>query len=111
NISAGIYTGITAGMDVGESVSTYTTLTVGDGLVNQIPAILVAICAGMVVTRIAAYEGSSLGSDVQAQLLVNSGPISFTGFLLLLFSLVPDVPTFPFLSIGAIMLAAGLWQM
>jgi len=109
NILGGIYLGMSAGSSLSEAVDTYTTLTVGDGLVHQIPAILISICAGMVVTRVSSGEGSSLGSDVQAQLFARPGTILFGGALVMAMGLVPGLPPLPFLVVGAALVALG-WR-
>ncbi len=70
NISAGFIIGIVQmGMGIGEAASTFTNLTIGDGLVSQIPALFISIAAGMVVTR--AASESNLGQDILSQLFAH----------------------------------------
>ena len=73
NIIAGMIVGVTQkGMTAGEAVEVYSLLTIGDGLVSQIPALLISITAGIVVTRVASeVEGRNLAEDIAAQLLNN----------------------------------------
>ena len=71
NLLGGVLIGVLQrGMTAGESVKIYSILTIGDGLISQIPALFVSICAGMIVTRVTGSDGpSNIGSDIGAQLL------------------------------------------
>lgn len=109
NILGGLYLGMSHGMELGQAVQTYTTLTVGDGLVSQIPSLLVSICAGIVVTRIASEKDSTLGRDVTSQLFARPGTIVFAGGLLLVLGLFSSLPVIPFLIIGLVFIAFGLY--
>ena len=100
NIVGGLYLGVSHGMGFSEAVETYTVLTVGDGLVNQIPALLISICAGIVVTRVSSGENTTLGSDVGAQLFTRPGTVLFSGAVLFVIATLPGVPTVPFLLVG-----------
>ena len=110
NIIGGMYMGLRAGLSFPQAVQTYTTLTVGDGLVNQIPAILISICAGIVVTRVSSSDESSLGSDVQMQVFRRAGNLMASGALMVLIGLVPGLPKLPFLTVGVVLLAVGYTQ-
>ncbi len=110
NIVGGIYLGIRGGLSFSEAIQTYTTLTVGDGLVNQIPAILVSICAGIVVTRVSAGEESSLGLDVQSQVFHKPGNMLAAGGLMVFVGLVPGLPALPFIVVGGSLLLYGYLQ-
>lgn len=101
NILGGLSIALSQGMGIQEALQTYTTLTIGDGLVSQIPAILIAVCAGIVVTRVATDEKSSLGSEVGAQLFQRPGVLALVGLMLSFLGLFPQLPTFPFLLLGA----------
>lgn len=68
NILGGLYMGVHGGMGLGDALQRYTLLTVGDGLVSQIPALLISICAGIVVTRVSSGENRTLGSELGMQL-------------------------------------------
>jgi flagellar biosynthesis protein FlhA len=109
NIIGGLYMGVSQGMDVLEASKLYTVLTVGDGLVSQVPALLISICAGVVVTRVTSAEGVTIGSDIANQLFSNSRTIIFTGFILIVISLFPGVPKIPFIGVGGCILLYGLY--
>ncbi len=103
NIIAGLVVGtLQNGMPIIEAARTYTILTVGDGLVSQIPALLVSAAAGLVVSR--AGKESDVGKDITQQVFVNPKSLITTSGILLAFGLVPGLPHIPFLLISA---AAG----
>src|SRR4051812_41099146 len=95
NIAGGLAIGLLQrGMDLATAARTYTILTIGEGLVSQIPALLVSTAAGIVVTRVASEEeGSHLGRDIGLQLLGQPKAIALAGGLLVLLALVPGMPT------------------
>ena len=99
NLVGGLLVGVLVqGLPVGEAVSRYSLLTVGDGLVSQIPALLVSISAGLIVTR-AAGE-SDLGTDVFARFARQHRAMSTGGIAIALLGFVPGLPTMPFLVVG-----------
>lgn len=108
NIVGGFYQGLSAGRPFSEVVHVYTVLTVGDGLVSQIPALMTSICAGIVVTRVSSGENTTLGADLGAQLFRRPGTVVFSGLLLMLVGLVPGLPHVAFLSVGAVFAISGL---
>ena len=70
NIAAGVSIGVfSKGLPAGEALQLYSILTVGDGLISQIPALLISITAGMIVTRVSTEEASDLGSEIGGQLM------------------------------------------
>lgn len=89
-------------MPLGEAAQTYVLLTVGDGLVSQIPALLISTAAGIIVTR-AASEGD-LGSDFTGQLFGNPKVVAIGAIFLLFIGLIPGMPIVPFWSLGALFL-------
>jgi type III secretion protein V len=97
NILGGIYLGVSQGLDFSSAIQTYSTLTVGDGLVSQIPALLISICAGIVVTRVSSGENTTLGSDLHAQLLKNPVLLLLTAGVVAVIGFLPGMPIFPFL--------------
>lgn len=107
NIVGGLYLGISGGLGFAEAVDRYTRLTVGDGLVTQIPAILTSICAGVVVTRVSSGENTSLGSDLGAQLFGRPTTVFFAGFLLLFIGLLPGLPKGPFILVAGAFFVLG----
>ncbi len=100
NIIGGLLIGIFQyKMPVSDAAGTFTILTIGDGLVSQIPAILVSTAAGIVVTR--AGTESDLGKDITRQLLLNPKAIITAAGILFFFGLIPGLPHVPFLLIAA----------
>jgi flagellar biosynthesis protein FlhA len=100
NILGGFAIGMAQmGMNFEEAIQTYILLTVGDGLVTQIPALLVSTAAGMLVTR-SASEGS-FGQDLSKQLLSFPRVMILTSGILLFMGLVPGIPPFPFILLSA----------
>ena len=104
NILAGFIIGIAQrGMEFKDALSTYTILTIGDGLVSQIPALLIATASGLVVTKSAA--GTSMDSMIRKQLFSNPRVLGTVSGAVFAFSLLPGMPTIPFMflsvSLGA----------
>lgn len=95
-------------MSAGDSMRTYTLLTVGDGLVSQIPALIISTAAGMLVTRAASTQ--TMGEDVRTQLFVRPRPLLITGSILGGMALVPGLPFVPFLALGSAIGGMG-WHM
>ncbi len=109
NIVAGFLIGVLQnGMEWSRALSTYTVLTIGDGLVTVIPALMVSVSGGLIVTR--ASSDQKLGSEVQTQLLSNPQPLLLSGGVLMTMSILPGLPTLPFLSMGAGVAYAG-WRL
>ncbi|MFT4132795.1 type III secretion system export apparatus subunit SctV [Labrys sp. (in: a-proteobacteria)] len=105
NLIGGIAVGtLQHGMSVGVAASTYALLTVGDGLVAQIPALLVAVASGTMITRVSGAEGEGdLGGQIAGQLLRDSRTLGLAAVILAGLSLVPGFPTIIFLILGAIL--------
>lgn len=104
NIIAGIIIGTTMlNMETSEALNIYALLTVGDGLVSQIPALLISITAGLVVTRVASEENRAhLGKDISLQLLAHPRAFVIASVLLALFGFVPGLPALPFFVLAAL---------
>lgn len=99
NIIGGFIIGIgQRGLEITDALQQYTILTIGDGLVTQVPALLIATAAGMVVTRSAA--GTSLDSQIKLQLLANPRVLGIVATTVVVFSFLPGMPTIPFIMIG-----------
>jgi flagellar biosynthesis protein FlhA len=106
NLVGGLVIGVLQrGMPIGEAASTYSLLTIGDGLVAQIPALLVSISSGLIVTR--AAGGSDLGSDVFAQFAKQGPSLRNAGVVVLLMALVPGLPKLPFVVFGVGLIVMG----
>ncbi len=105
-IGGGLAVGVAQrGLSFDEAFRTYAVLTIGDGLVSQIPALVTSTAAGLVVTRVASEdEGTHLGEEISAQLLAQPKAVAAAAGLLVLLSLVPGLPKLPFWILAA---AAG----
>ncbi|WHZ25260.1 MAG: Flagellar biosynthesis protein FlhA [Nitrospira sp.] len=100
NIIGGLAIGILQqGMSPALAAQTYTVLTVGEGLVAQIPALIVSTAAGIVVTR--AASETDLGGEMTRQLLMSSKPVGIAAGILLALGLVPGLPHVAFLALGS----------
>jgi type III secretion protein V len=112
NIVGGLIVGILQrGMEAGAAARTYTVLTIGEGLVAQIPALVISTSAGIIVTRVASEEeGGHLGRDIGMQIIAQPKAIAIAAGLLVLLAIVPGLPTAPFLTLGAI-LGAVAWRL
>ncbi len=109
NIVGGLFVGVLQhNLDIGTAAKTYTLLTIGDGLVAQIPALIISIAAGMVVTRVG--DSQDLSQQFIGQLFNNPKVIGLTAAIIGLLGLIPGMPNFVFL-----LLATGLgslaWDM
>ncbi len=106
NILGGFAIGVLQqGMQITEALQTFTLLTVGDGLVSEIPALLVSTATGIIVTR-AAAEGN-MGEELTRQILGKPRTMFMVGSLVLAFGLVPGLPKIPFFAIGLAFLGMG----
>lgn len=94
-------------MPFGEAVETYSLLTVGDGLIAQIPALLISIGAGTVVTRVSSDNASDLGSEIVGQLGSNSKALGLTAAVLFCAAFIPGFATGVFLAISALLGSAA----
>ncbi|MBZ5622787.1 MAG: flagellar biosynthesis protein FlhA [Acidobacteriia bacterium] len=109
NIVAGFLIGVLQhGMDFRKALETYTVLTIGDGLVTVIPALMISISGGLIVTR--AGSDARLGAEFHRQILGNSQPLLLAAGVLMVLAAVPSMPKFPFLLLGG---GAGVvgWRM
>jgi flagellar biosynthesis protein FlhA len=101
NILGGFAIGIAQkGMTVNEALQRFTLLSIGDGLVSQIPALITSTAAGILVTRAAAKE--ELGRELTRQLLAYPKVLAILTAMLVVFAIVPGLPMFPFLSLAAV---------
>jgi flagellar biosynthesis protein FlhA len=105
NLLGGFFVGVMQkGLTITDAASLYSLLSIGDGLVAQVPAIIVSTAAGLVVTRTASEAG--LGVELSRQLLLNPKVLGVVAAALGLFALMPGFPTIPFLATA--MVAGGL---
>ncbi len=102
NIIGGFIIGVAQkGMPFTDALKNYTVLTIGDGLVSQIPALIIALSAGLVVTRSA--SGAALDIEMKLQLFSNPRVLGTVAGMIALFALVPGMPSLPFIVIGGVM--------
>jgi type III secretion protein V len=109
NIVAGLVVGVwQMGMDLPEALQTFTLLTIGDGLVSQIPALVLSTSAGFLITRVASEDpGTHLGAEVGRQVLSQPRALKIVAALLIGLGLVPGLPFGPFFVLGLVMAFIG----
>ncbi|HLE87413.1 MAG TPA: flagellar biosynthesis protein FlhA, partial [Candidatus Brocadiaceae bacterium] len=95
NIVGGMIMGMRQGMSISEAVQHYTILTVGDGLVSQIPSFIIATASAVIITKISSSE--SLGKDLSGQMFSQPKAVAFASGILGVFSIVPGLPKLPFM--------------
>ena len=106
NFVGGIVTGMLIGSgDLSTVLDTYTTASIGDGLVSQLPALMISTATGMIVTRSVSEE--NLNTDVIQQFKSQPRAIVSTGVILLLLGIFPGTPTLPLLLVGTILALVG----
>jgi len=98
NIVGGIAMGYSRGMPITGAVKTYSVLSIGDGLVSQIPSVIIAVSSGFLVTKISSRY--SVGQDLSKQFLKASQPLTMAAFIIASIALVPGLPKIPFLLLG-----------
>ena len=109
NIIGGLIIGVIQhDMSTGDAARTYTLLTIGDGLVAQIPALIISTAAGLVVTRVA--TGQDIGEQLVAQLFGNPMILAITAAILGILGLIPGMPNLVFLLLGSV-LGFVAWRM
>ncbi|ABC30030.1 Type III secretory pathway, component EscV [Hahella chejuensis KCTC 2396] len=112
NILGGIAIGtLQNGMTSGEALELYALLTIGDGLVAQIPALFIAITAGVIVTRVTTDESENLGADIANQIVSKPQAILIGGGLLFTFALIPGFPTLTFIVLALTLTGIGVFTL
>jgi len=104
NVVGGLAIGVAMrDLGAGESLRVYGLLTIGDGLVSQIPSLLISTAAGIVVTRVASEdEESSLGADVGRQIFGDPRALAIAAGFLVVLGIVPGLPSVPFFVLAAV---------
>ncbi len=106
NFVAGTIIGmVQSTMTFSEVLSVYSIATIGDGLVSQIPALLISTATGMIVTR--AVSDGSLNNDVATQFLAQPQALMMGGGIMMMLSVIPGMPFVPLMVVGAILIAIG----
>ena len=95
NIIGGIAMGYSRGMAVGDAIRTYSVLSIGDGLVSQIPSVIISVSSGFLVTKISSSR--NLGQDLSKQFLKASTPLMTAACIIAAIALVPGLPKIQFL--------------
>jgi flagellar biosynthesis protein FlhA len=109
NLVGGVVIGVTMqGRGISDAISHFSLLSIGDGIAAQIPALLISVATGILVTR--ATSKTDLGTEVFGQLTAQRKAPMVAGTVIMLFALVPGLPKIPFLLIGSSFLLAG-WQL
>lgn len=109
NIIGGLIIGMASkGMSISEAASLYTLLTVGDGLLSQIPALLNALAAGMVVTRVTRGDGAPLARELLSQLGQLRHVKVLVGVVAIGFGCVPGMPSLPFFALAVVFIVGAL---
>jgi flagellar biosynthesis protein FlhA len=102
NIVGGLIIGVLQqGMPIADAARTYSLLTVGDGLVTQVPALIVSTAAGMLVTRTTA--AAELGEEIKKQLFTHPKAIALSSVMLFTFALIPGMPKLSFILVASVM--------
>lgn len=105
NLLGGLAIGtVQKGMDLSQALSIYALLTVGEALVAQIPALLISISGGLIVTRVNNSENTNLGKKILQDLFLNKSTLVITSFLAITMGLLPGFPFFIFLTLSLILL-------
>jgi len=99
NIIGGIAMGYSRGLPISGALKTYSILSIGDGLVSQIPSVIIAVSSGFLVTKISSRF--SVGQDLSKQFLRTSQPLVIAAIIIALMAFVPGLPKIPFLVLGA----------
>ncbi len=109
NIVAGLLIGVfDHGLDVMKALQTYTVLTIGDGLVTVIPALMISISGGMIITR--ASSENRVGVEFQRQLFGAAQPLLLSSGVMVLLAMFPGLPKIPFLLLGGCLGMVG-WRL
>ncbi|MCD8351848.1 MAG: type III secretion system export apparatus subunit SctV [Planctomycetaceae bacterium] len=113
NISGGLVIGVLRrGMSLEDALARYGILTIGDGLISQIPALFISITAGIIVTRVSSSDSEHLGGDIGKQVFRQPKAIMVGGCVIILMGFIPGFPKPQFFLLGTavIGLGYGLWR-
>lgn len=113
NLVGGLIIGLGyRGLSAKDAVATYSILSIGEGLVSQIPSLLVAVASGLLVTRVAASGNRSLSEEAAPEVLADPRALAFAAGLLAVLAALPGMPAIPFLLLAAALaaVAAARWR-
>ena len=99
NLIGGLVLGVARGMDIARAAETFSVLSIGDGLVSQVPALLISAASGVVVVRSA--TGEPLGRALAQQFLGRQRPVALTAGIMVLLGLMPGMPALPCFALAA----------
>ncbi|MYM58545.1 EscV/YscV/HrcV family type III secretion system export apparatus protein [Vibrio sp. OCN044] len=112
NIFGGIAVGVLQhNMSASEAVNTYAILSVGDGLIAQIPSLLISITAGLIVTRVPGETKSNLANELVEQVSRQPSSLQMAAAVMFVFAIIPGFPWFVFAPLGLAVLGASFWIM
>lgn len=112
NVIGGLIIGVGQhSLSFGEAAHVYTLLTIGDGLVAQIPALIISTAAGVVVSRVATSDDSDVGSQMVGQLFTNPNVMFLTAGILGIMGLIPNMPHVAFLSLALALAGLGWYTL
>ncbi len=94
-------------MSLSDSARVFTLLTIGDGLVSQIPALIVSTATGIIITRASKDEEKNFAEGAINQLIKEYRTLFIVGFIMFMFALVPGLPTLPLMFVGLLFLGLG----
>ncbi|WP_294946714.1 flagellar biosynthesis protein FlhA [Sulfurivirga sp.] len=110
NILGGLFVGMVQhGLPFSQAVETYTLLTIGDGLVAQIPSILLSTATAIIITRINSDEEGDMARQLQLQLFASPRVLAVTAGILGVMGVIPGMPNVAFLSLAALVGALAWW--
>ena len=108
NILGGVTIGVLQrGLSAADALHRYAILTIGDGLIAQIPALLISMTAGIIVTRVSTEESTNLGADISGQVLAQPKALLIGAVLFGAFALVPGFPSATFIALGLLVGGIG----
>jgi type III secretion protein V len=108
NLIGGISIGcLQLDMEFSKAVQTYSVLTIGDGLISQIPALFISVTAGIIVTRVSTDDSPNLGGEIGSQILAQPKGLLIAGCILFAFALIPGFPKPQFMGLGLIIGTVG----
>ncbi len=99
NLIGGIAMGYANGMNISQAIKTYSVLSIGDGLVSQIPSVIISVSSGFLVTKISSRY--SVGQDLNKQFLKAAQPLGIAAVIITALAFVPGLPKLPFLLLAA----------